>query len=107
MWSDIFTLGATVLGITFILMLLILRLMVWRCEDVTVTIPLYTADTAIFSKVYNIYSVFDFIRMDKKCTVVIINYGAPDDFCNEIIKYYEKYNFLKVVNASDIAEDLF
>ena len=81
--------------------------MVWRCEDVTVTLPLYTEDTAIFNKVYNIRSIFEFIKMDKKCTVVIINYGAPDEFCNEIIKYYEKYKFLKVVKSSDIAEKLF
>lgn len=107
MWSDIITLGLAVLGIIFLLMLCVLRVMAWRTEDVTVTIPLYDCDRSIFNRIYNIWSIFEFCGMKNKCTVVIVNYGAPEWFCNEIMSYYEKYAFLRIIHYYDVGEKLF
>ncbi len=107
MWSDIITLGLSVLGIVFLLMLFVLRLMVWQSEKITVVLPLYSVNDNIYSKIYHIYSLFDFLGIHKKCTVVVINYGAPEDFCNEIRDYYKNYDFLKIINPSDLQDKLF
>ena len=107
MWSDIIALGLAVLGILFLLMLCVIRVMVWRTDDITVTLPLYDCDKSIFNRIYNIRSIFEFCGMKNKCTVVIINYGAPEDFCNEILSFYEKYNFLRLIHYYDIQDKLF
>ena len=107
MWSDIISLVFAILGIVFVLMVCVLRIMVWRTEDITITIPLYDCDKSIFNRIYNLRSGFDFGGMKEKCTIVIINYGAPEFFCNEILSFYEKYNFLRLVHYYDIQDKLF
>ena len=107
MLSDIITLGLSVLGIIFLLILFISRLLVWQSDNITVVLPLSSPSVNIYSKVYRIYSLFDFLGIHKKCTVVLINYGAPEDFCNEILSFYEKYNFLRLIHYYDIQDKLF
>ncbi len=107
MWSDIITLFFSVLGMVFILMVFVLRLTVWQSEKITIAIPLYYNDESIYSKVYRIHSLIDFIGMNKKCTIVVINYGASEIFCNYIRDYYKNYSFLKVLNSCDIQDKLF
>ena len=107
MWSDIITLALSILGIIFLLMLFILKIMVWRTEDITITIPLYDCDKTIFHRIYNIHSIMDFCGMKNKCTIVIINYGAPEFFCKEILSFYEKYKFLRLIHYYDLSDKLF
>ena len=107
MWSDILTLGLAIIGLIAILMLVVMKVVAWRTGQITVTIPLNGCDKSIFYKIYNIRSVFEFCGMKEKCTVVIINYGAPEWFCNEILSYYEKYNFVRLVHYYDLADKLF
>ena len=107
MWSEILTLGLAILGLVAILMFTVMKLLAWRTEEITITLPLKTCDKDIFYRIYNIRSIFEFCGMKEKCTVVIINYGAPEWFCNEILAYYEKYNFIRLINYYDLADKLF
>ena len=107
MWSDILSLALAIIGLIAILMLVVMKVVAWRTGQITVTIPLNGCDKSIFYKIYNIRSVFEFCGMKEKCTVVIINYGAPEWFCNEILSYYEKYNFVRLVHYYALADKLF
>lgn len=107
MWSDIFTLALAILGIIFLLFTVIIRLSAWQTENFTVTIPIYGCDRKIFKQIYNLRSLFDFCGIKEKCTVVIINYGAPEWFCNEILSYYEKYGFLRIISYLETEDKLF
>ncbi len=107
MLSDIITLGLSVLGIVFLLILFVSRLMVWKSDNITVVLPLSSQSDNIYSKVYHIYSLFDFLGIHKKCTVVLINYGAPENFCNEVREFYKNYDFIKILDQSDLQDKLF
>ena len=107
MWSDILILGFAIMGLVSFLMFVVMKFLAWRTDEITITIPLKECDQNIFYKIYNIRSIFDFCGMKEKCTVVIINYGAPEWFCNEILSYYEKYNFVRLVHYYDLADKLF
>ncbi len=107
MYSDIITLGLSVLGIIFLLMIFILKILVWQSDKITVVIPFYTDSHNIYSQVYHIYSVFDFLGLHKKCTVVLINYGATEDFLNEVREFYKNYDFVKILNPCDLQDKLF
>lgn len=107
MWSDIIILVLSILGLIFLLMVAVMKFMAWRTDKITVTIPLYDCDNSVLNKIYNIHSILDFCGMKKKCTIVIINYGAPEWFCNEILAYYEKYNFVRLVHYYDLVDKLF
>lgn len=107
MWSDIITLALAILGIIFILFTIIAKLTAWRMEDFTVTIPLYGCDRGIFNRIYTLRSVLDFCGVKEKCTIVIINYGAPDWFCKEVMSFYEKYKFLRIISYLEASDKLF
>ncbi len=98
MWSDIISLAFAVIGIIFILFSTIILITSWQTDSFTITLPLKKADRRIYKQIYNLRSLFDFCGLKKKCTIVIINYGAPEWFCNEILSYYEKYGFLKIIS---------
>ena len=106
MWSDLLTFALAIIGLIAILMLVVMKVVAWRTGQITVTIPLNGCDKSIFYKIYNIRSVFEFCGMKEKCTVVIINYGAPEWFCNEILSYYEKYGFLKIISYLETEDTL-
>ena len=106
MWSDIITLSLAITGLIALLMLVVMKVVAWRTGQITVTIPLNGCDKSIFYKIYNIRSVFEFCGMKEKCTVVIINYGAPEWFCNEIIKFYEKYDFVKFTSPEALTDTI-
>ena len=107
MLSDIITLGLSVMGIIFLLILFVSRLLVWQSDNITVVLPLSSPSVNIYSKVYRIYSLFDFLGIHKKCTVVLINYGAPEDFCNEVREFYKNYDFIKILDPCDLQDKLF
>ncbi len=107
MCSDIITLGLSVLGIIFLLIIFVLKIMVWQSDKITVVVPFYTDNAAIYSTVYQLYSVFNFLGLHKKCTIVLINYGASENFCNEVREFYKNYNFVKILNSCDLQNKLF
>lgn len=107
MYSDIITLGLSVLGIIFLLTVFILKLTVWQSEKITVVIPLYYEKDKIYSSIYRIYSLFEFLGLHKKCTIVIVNYGASEDFYNELSNFYKNYSFIKIVDSCDLQDKLF
>ena len=61
----------------------------------------------IYSSVYRIYSLFEFLGLHKKCTIVIVNYGASEDFYNELSNFYKNYSFIKIVDSCDLQDKLF
>ena len=107
MCSDIITLGLSVLGIIFLLIIFVLKIMVWQSDKITVVVPFYTDNAAIYSTVYQLYSDFNFLGLHKKCTIVLINYGASENFCNEVREFYKNYNFVKILNSCDLQNKLF
>lgn len=107
MWSDIFTLALAILGIIFLLFSLVIRITSWETEKFTIALPIYGCDRKIFKQIYNLRSLLDFCGIKDKCTVVIINYGAPECFCNEILSYYEKYGFLRIISYLEAEDKLF
>lgn len=107
MWSDILTLGLAIIGLITLLLIVVMKVLAWRTDEITITIPLYDCDKSVFYRIYNIRSIFEFCGMKEKCTVVIINYGAPEWFCNELLAYYEKYKFVRLIHYYDLADKLF
>ncbi len=96
----------SLLGLIFILLSFVLKMITWRIENITVTIPLFHEDKEIFSKIYFIRSLFEFCKIEKKCTVVIVNYNAPESLCEEIKSFYKNYTFVKLVTPDEL-EDVF
>ena len=107
MFSDIIALIFGILGIVFVLLSFVFKLVTWREESYTLALPLYSDDEEIYNRICNLTDFLEFCGIHKKCTVVIINYGAPEDFCNEILSFYEKYNFLRLIHYYDIQDKLF
>lgn len=107
MYSEIVQLALSILGIVFLLMIFVKHITSSRTENFTLTVPLYGCDRTIFNRIYNIRSALDFCGMKNKCTVVIVNYGAPEFFCKEILSFYEKYDLIKLINSQDIQSELF
>ncbi len=107
MINDILIYTLSLFGLIGLLLGFVFKMIAWRIEDFTVTIPLNYNDECIFNKIYNIRSFFEFCGIEKKCTVVLINYGAPKWFCDEILNYYEKYDFLKIISSDEICKNLF
>lgn len=101
MFCDIMTFVFALLGIISLFIYIIFKLTVWQMDEFTITLPLIGCDKSIYNKVCNIRSFCDFCGIKKKCTVVLINYGAPEWFCEEILNYYENYDFLKIHSYKD------
>ncbi len=102
MINEILILGFSLLGIIALLLAFVFKMIAWRLKDFTVVLPLYGDDKEIYHTIYDIRSFFEFCGIEEKCTVVIDNRGASEEFCNNILNYYEKYNFLKIANSSNI-----
>lgn len=107
MWSDIVTLGLAILGMIFLMMSITVFFTAMRTENINVAVPLRHCDKDIFRRIYNIRSVLEFCGMKYRSTVVLVNYGASEDFCNMIKEYYKNYNFLKIIDSDDIQTELF
>lgn len=102
MFSDILILILCVWGIISIFYSLIFRLTAWLTEELTLLIPVYRRSDDIHDRIYRIRSLLDFCRIKKKCTVVLVNYGAPEDFCNELREYYSEYDSVKIIPKEEI-----
>ncbi len=106
MFNDILVMAFGLWGVIALLFTFIFKMTVWRIENFTITLPLYKNDKSILNTIYNIRSFFELCSIEKKCTVVLVNYGAPDWFCSDIIKMYEKYNFVKIVSPENISDTI-
>ena len=106
MFNDILVMAFSLWGVIALLFTFIFKMTVWRIENFTITLPLYKNDKSILNTIYNIRSFFELCSIEKKCTVVLVNYGAPDWFCSDIIKMYEKYNFVKIVSPENISDTI-
>lgn len=94
----------SLLGLIFILLTFVLKMITWRIENITVTMPLFYEDKEIFSKIYFVRSLFELCGIEKKCTVVIVNYNAPECLCEEIKSFYKNYSFVKLVTPNELEE---
>ncbi len=101
MFTDIVTLALAILGIIFILLTFMFKLIVWHEENYRFILPLNACDKNIFDKIHNIRSFCEFLGIHKKCTIVLINYGAPDWFCKKIENCFSGDNFIKITSNTD------
>lgn len=104
MLSDIVTLALAILGVVFILLTFMFKLIVWNEKHFTLTLPLIDCDEEIINRIYNLRSFCEFCSTHKNSTVVLINYGAPEWFCSEILNRFDNSSFLKIVDAETLKE---
>ena len=102
MLNDLIIFVFSLWGVISILFAFVFKMILWRTEKFTFTLPLSDGDKEILNKVYNIRSFCEFCGIEKKSTVILVNYDAPEWFCNEISRFYEKYNFVKIVSPDEL-----
>lgn len=107
MFSDIIALIFGILGIVFVLLSLVFKVVTWREESYTLTLPLYSESEEIYTHICNLTDFTEFCGIHKKCTVVIINYGASESFCLNLENYFRNCISLKIINSTDTAELIF
>lgn len=105
MINEILTFILAVAGLVFALWFMVLRLISWRINNLTVTIPVYNDDTALFDEVYAVYSLCDFCKIKKRCTIALVDYGASVEFCNTITEFYKNYDFIKLIKPDDLIRE--
>ena len=88
MINDIIIFALSLWGVIALLFLFIFKMIVWRLEELTFTLPLHKHDKEILNRIFNIRSFCEFCGLEKKSTVVLVNYGAPEWFCQEILEFY-------------------
>ena len=91
MICDIIAFFFSVIGIISVFYSVIFRITALLTENLTIAIPLHYNDESIHDRISRIRSLLDFCHMKKKCTIVIENHGASDDYCNELKKCYSEY----------------
>ena len=106
MLNDILIFALSLWGIISLLFTFVFKMIVYRTGTIVITLPLHKEDKDILNKIYDIRSLFEFCGTEKKCTVVLINYDAPEWFCNEILSFYEKYNFVKITSPEALSDTI-
>lgn len=106
MLSDIVSLALAVLGILFILFSVVFRLMVWKEKGVSISIPLTSDNKEIYNRIINIREICEFLGIQKQCTVIVINYGASEWFCDELKECFSDYDFLKIIDTDNLIKEL-
>ncbi len=104
MLNDIIIFALSLWGLISLLFAFVFKMIVWRMGKLVVTLPLHEHSKEILNDIFCIRSFFEFCGIEKRCTIVLINYDAPDWFCNEIIKFYEKYDFVKITSPEALTE---
>ena len=95
-----------IIGILSILKFLIFKFITFKEDEFTLLVPVFDEDEAIFSRIENLREFLDFSGIHKKCTIVIINYGAQKWFLEKINELYGYYGFLKIIEASEAEKAL-
>ena len=106
MLSDIVAFILAILGVIFILLIVVFKLMIWKENDVIITVPLNYDDDEIYNRIKNLWEICSFLRIQKQCTIVVINYGASESFINELNHYYNGYNFLRIIDKDKSIKEL-
>ncbi len=106
MLSDIISLAFSVIGIISVLFFITFKAITWRMENISISIPLVGCDKSVYERIYNLLSFCDFCGIKKKTAIVLIYYGTPDWFLQEIKDYYQRYDFLKLVSCDDRADGI-
>ncbi len=106
MLSDIVALFLAIVGVVFILFSVIFRLMVWKERGVSVSIPLNSDDEEIYNRIKNLREICSFLGIQKQCTIVVVNYGASENFINELGNHFCQYDFLKIIDKERLIKEL-
>ena len=61
----------------------------------------FSEDKEVFRRIENVREFCEFCGIHKKCTVVIINYGAEEWFLEKIDEMYGYYGFLKIIESDE------
>lgn len=104
MFHDIATLIFAILGMVYLLITAIKRTLLWREENIYVTVALTDENESIFEKISNIRAILDFCGLNKKCTVIVVNYGAPEWFCDKLKEYFHYADNVKFTTPDSLKE---
>lgn len=106
MLCDIVALVLAITGVVFILFSVIFRLMVWRESGVSISVPLYSDNTEIYNRIGNIREICCFLKIEKQCTIAVVNYGASESFINELENHFCQYDFLRIIDKDKSIKEL-
>ena len=106
MLNDILIFALSLWGVIALLFTLVFKMLTWRMEEITFTIPLFKEDKEIYNKIYNIHSFCEFCGIQKKSTVILVNYDAPEWYINDIKSFYKQYDFLQIVSETQLTEKI-
>ncbi len=101
MLSDILTFTLVITGISALLLCGVFRLLVWREESFTFLIPLFDDSPLIYNRLCHISEICSFCGIHKKSTVILVNYGASDSFCEALTDYFKNENFIKIIRLPE------
>ena len=106
MIAEVSMLILAVVGVLSILRFIIFKFISFKEEKFNLIIPVFKEDEEVFRRIENLREFLEFSGIHKKCTVVIINYGAENWFFEKIDETYGYYGFLKIVDKEDVKEAL-
>ena len=106
MVAEVTMLIFAIVGILSILRFIIFKFISFKEEKFNLIIPVFKEDEEVFRRIENLREFLEFSGIHKKCTVVIINYGAPNWFLGKINEMYGYYWFLKIVEADEAGDAL-
>ncbi len=106
MIAEVAMLILAVVGILSILRFIIFKFISFKEEKFNLIIPVFKEDEEVFRRIENLREFLEFSGIHKKCTVVIINYGAPNWFLEKINEMYGYYGFLKIIEADEVGDAL-
>ena len=106
MVAEVAMLIFAIVGILSVLRFIIFKFISFKDEKFNLIIPVFKEDEEVFRRIENLREFLEFSGIHKKCTVVIINYGAENWFLEKIDEMYGCYGFLKIVDKEDVKEAL-
>ena len=106
MLSDIVALFLAIVGVILILFSVIFKLLVWKESGVNISVPLNSDDKEIYNRIANLREICSFLGIQKQCTIVVVNYGASENFINELKNYFYEYDFLKIIDKEKSIKEL-
>lgn len=106
MVAEVSMLIFAIIGILSILRYLIFKFISFKEERFTLVLPVFSESEEIFSRIENLREFCEFCGIHKKCTVIIVNYGAPDWFMEKIDEQYGYYGFLEIIDGDEVGDVL-
>ena len=106
MLSDIVALILAIIGVVFILFSVVFKMLVWKGDDIVISIPLKSDDKRIYDQIINLREICSFLGIQKQCTIAVVNYGASDNFINNLGNDFSQYGFLKIINKDKSIKEL-